>query len=707
MCWAPAGRSSVALIVVWAVGVAAANAFAQTTTRGARSAGGDTSWDSRRAQILIDRVIARRATWTGDSDLRDYQAHARGHIYFLFDFGRNTERHLVKADQLALNVFWRAPDQTRQVIVGHRDEKMMPTDIHYHLDHLTLVMDNFGDRINLGEGSEVREALHPAASGALDFYEYRITDSLTLRLSDRQVAVHKVEMRPRDPTGPGLVGAIYIDRDSADIVRMDFTFTAASYLDDQLDYINVRLENALWAGRYWLPIRQGVELRREVRALKLPAGGIIRAEFSIGDYRFNSGVPEGLFRGAPVVYAPARALENFEFDNGLYDALDPSTAMTPPSMEAIRQEAIQILRESYLQSAERLRLAMPGFSSILRFRRAEGFYVGAGLYRSFPAVAIVEALGGRAIGADRWQLIGTLGTTLSASFGLEIAGYGDRPVDVAPWPASSGMIGTLGALTEGEDYRDQYWTTGGTLTLTRRGEALHTYLTVGWESWESATLEADDLVDRSYRPVRAVDEGDAAFLRIGAQGGTPGGLVELGGTSWDARIEGAAGSIAGDFDYVYGAVRSEAYWPSLFENVGLTLSGSAGSAFGGRLPAQRLFPVGGRGSVRGYDFHSFVGNLFASVVTEISCEVYHPFLSVALFADLAWVGIEGEAAERAAAVWNQESSPAGGSEGALLGVGAGIGLLFDTVRIDLARGLNAGGIWELVFSVRSDFWPWL
>ena len=62
-----------------------------------------------------------------------------------------------------------------------------------------------------------------------------------------------------------------------------------------------------------------------------------------------------------------------ERDDGLYDALDPSTAVAPPSMEAIRQEAIQILSESYLQSAERLRLAMFGFSSILRFRRAEGF----------------------------------------------------------------------------------------------------------------------------------------------------------------------------------------------------------------------------------------------------------------------------------------------------------------------------------------------
>ena len=113
------------------------------------------------------------------------------------------------------------------------------------------------------EGAEVDGVLHPAAPGALAYYDYRLADSLTLVLPERELWVYKVEIRPRDLSGPGVVGAMYLERVHADIVRMEFTFTAASYLDPELDYLNVRLENVLWAGRFWLPFRQGLELRRE------------------------------------------------------------------------------------------------------------------------------------------------------------------------------------------------------------------------------------------------------------------------------------------------------------------------------------------------------------------------------------------------------------------------------------------------------------
>ena len=123
-------------------------------------------WNGPRVTELMGRAIERRASWAYGDRLEDYQAQARGHIYFLYDLGRNADRHLVKADQLALDLDWRRPDQTRQIIVGRREEKSLPTNIRYHLDHLTVVLDNFGDRIFMGEGAEVRDALHPAAPGA-------------------------------------------------------------------------------------------------------------------------------------------------------------------------------------------------------------------------------------------------------------------------------------------------------------------------------------------------------------------------------------------------------------------------------------------------------------------------------------------------------------------------------------------------------------
>jgi hypothetical protein len=664
-------------------------------------------WNGDRVRELVGRSIARRASWLADGQLQDYRAHASGHIYFLYDLGRSTERHLVKADQLALDLYWRKPNLARQIIVGRHQEKSLPTNIRYHLDHLTVVMDNLGDRIWLGEGSEVRDALHPAAAGALEFYEYRLADSLTLVLPDRDVRVYKAEVRPQNPEAAGVVGAIYLDRGTADIVRMELTFTAASYLDDTLDYFNIRLENALWEGKYWLPYRQGIELRRGVNFVNFPAGGIIRAEFRIGDYEFNVGTPPRFFRGPSVASVPAAVREAYEFDSGLYDALDPAVAASPPSLEEIREEATRIIAQSYLQPGKGLQLAAPGISSILRFRRAEGLYLGPGVAREASNGASVLLLGGYAIAAERWQLFGRLRSPLAGAYGIELAGYLNRVADASPWKASSGAIATLAALVAGEDYRDPYWSSGGVIEVGRSWGDTRAALSAAWEEWKSASLEADRNIDRTYRDVRALDTGEVAWLGLDIRRPPVGAVEAVGGATWDVRVEAATRAIAGDFDYVYMALRGELYWPSLAEGTGLRLTSAAGAVAGGMIPAQRLMPLGGRGTVRGYSFHSFVGNLYGTLGLEVTRPIWHPFVSIDLFSEASWAGIEGESAHAAVDAWNRVGDVAGSTRGPLVGVGGGAGLLFDILWVEIARGLTQGGRWEFVVRVRREFWDWL
>ncbi|UCC71784.1 MAG: BamA/TamA family outer membrane protein [Gemmatimonadota bacterium] len=702
-----AGQIVVALAAALAPAASASTApqlpsFAQDAPR--RPSGSD--WNSTRVRQLVERAIARRASWAAEGELTDYQAHASGHIYFLYDLGRGTERHLIKADQLALDLFWLAPDRTRQLIVGQRDKKVLPTDIRYHLDHLTVVMDNLGDRIRLGEGSEVRDALHPAAAEAPGFYDYRLADSVTLEMPHRQVRVYEVEVKPKDASGPGLVGTIYLDRATADIVRMDCTFTAASYLDETLDYFNIRLENALWEGRYWLPYRQGIELRREVEFVKFPAGGVIRAEFKISDYRFNTGIPATFFRGPSVTSLPEERRAAYEFDDGLYDALDPAVAVAPPSLEKIREQASRIVTEMYLQRAEGLRLAVPGISSVFRFRRAEGVYAGPGLGRSMPGGSRL-LLGGYAFGAERGQVQGWARFAPTPSYEIELGGYYRRVADVSPWPASSGVTATLAALIDGEDYHEPYWASGGRLTLGKALGPARASVSVSWEDWELAALASDGVISRSYREVRELDAGENAALAVELEKQPVVAVEAVGGASWDVRVEAASHSIAGDFEYVHAAARAAMLWPDLVLGTGVRVSGAAGAVWGGGIPAQRLFPAGGRGTVRGYSFHRFVGNLYSAAGLELSRRIYHPFVSVALFADLGWVGIEGTGAARTVERWNRVGRPAAATDGALIGLGAGLGLVYDILRIEVARGLGEGGLWELVVRVRPDFWGWL
>jgi hypothetical protein len=665
----------------------------------------DGGWNSPRALELIGRASERRARWTAEGALQDYQAHARGHIYFLYDLGQNTERHLIKADQLALDLYWRAPDRARQLIVGRQELKVLPTNIRYHLDHLTVVMDNYADRIHMGEGAEVRDVLHPAAAEAAETYDYRLADSLSLLMPEREVRVYKLEVRPRVPSLAAIVGAVYLDRATADIVKMEFTFTAAAYIDETVDYINVHLENAMWHDQYWLPYRQGIELRREFELLKFPAGSIIRAELRIRDYEFNTGTALPPFRGV-VASMPRDSLENFEFDQGLYDALDPDVALTSPSLEEIRQEATRIVSEHYLQRVAPFRLAVPGASSVFRFRRAEGLYLGPAVHFGLPRGGDFLLLGGYAFGAKRLEMEGRVRIPLPGAMEIGIAGYYDRIDDTSAWPASSGAVATIAAFADGDDYREPYWFSGGRLyfnwpLLSSRARAL-----LAWERWESATLEAEELFS-DYRPVRQLDDGEVARFELGLERPPAVAVEAVGGASWDLRIDAASPQVGGDFEYVAAALSAQQHWPDLVGGVGLRLSGAAGAVGGSRIPAQRLFPAGGRGTVRGYDFHRFVGNIYGELGIDVSRVLKRPYLSAAIFADAGWAGIEGESAGRAVDRWNRVGPVTGPTDGWLVSVGAGVGLFFDILRLDVARGLTNQGVWEFIFSVRREFWAWL
>lgn len=193
---------------------------------------------------------------------------------------------MVKTDQVALKVYWRARAETMQRVVGLRDEKQLPTNIQYHLDHLTVVQDDFGDRIRFGDGDEVKAVVHPAAEGAQAVYDFRLADSLTLSFPapTPDVRVYRLEVRPKDSDAPGVIGTVFLEQQTGVITRMNFTFTPASYVDAILDYIRVFIDNSLWNGKYWLPYRQAVELRRELPVIDFLAGSVIRARFQVRNY---------------------------------------------------------------------------------------------------------------------------------------------------------------------------------------------------------------------------------------------------------------------------------------------------------------------------------------------------------------------------------------------------------------------------------------
>ncbi len=258
--------------------------------------------------------MGRRALAFADSSLRDWTARAHGFVFFLGQIGEGLAEppRLIKADQLELEVYWRLPNLSKQRIIGWRDRRDLPTDIAYHRDHLGIAMNNFPDLIRLGEGDEVRDVPHPVSPGGSQLYEYALSDSLTITLPDRILHVYEVKFRPKDFHAPRIIGSVFFETTTADLVRMSFSFTRPAYLDDQLEDITVSIENSLWAGRWWLPARQEIEIRRRATFLDFPARGIIRGRFEIDGYRVNTGLDPQLFaRGPEIVAAPQAVRDSF------------------------------------------------------------------------------------------------------------------------------------------------------------------------------------------------------------------------------------------------------------------------------------------------------------------------------------------------------------------------------------------------------------
>src|SRR5439155_686504 len=229
------------------------------------------------------RAVLRRGGAVADSSLHDYKAQAHGFLFFLGAFGQGLADppRLVKADQLELEVYWKAPASSKQRVIGWRDQTQLPTDINYHRDHLGIIQNNFGAAMRLGEGDEVRDVPHPLSPAGPTIYDFALGDTTTIMLPEREVRVVTLRVRPKNFGLPRIAGTLYLDAETADLVRMAFNFTPRSYLDAELEDVSIVLDNALWERRYWLPYRQEIEIRRRATWLDVPVRGIIRARWEI------------------------------------------------------------------------------------------------------------------------------------------------------------------------------------------------------------------------------------------------------------------------------------------------------------------------------------------------------------------------------------------------------------------------------------------
>ncbi len=328
-------------------------------------------WNDERTMELVRAATRLRSVQLADTGLRDYSARATGTVTFLAQFGDGAFSRpvVVKADQLELEVYWGAPDRSKQSIVGRRDTLLFPNDMQYHRDHLGIIQNNFADIIRLGDGDEVMDVVHPLSPRGESSYDYALSDSLAIRGSGVNVDVMMISVRPKDPQRPAAVGAVYLDRASGSVVRMTFSFTRAALRDRQLEDVSIILENGLVSGRFWLPRRQEIEIRRSASWMDFPAKGIIRGRWEICCVETNRSLASPVFAGQEIVEAGTREQlrRHPSFSGDVLASLPEDVrALDADEVRAVQEEARRLVQESALRRARSGNLAARRISGLIK-----------------------------------------------------------------------------------------------------------------------------------------------------------------------------------------------------------------------------------------------------------------------------------------------------------------------------------------------------
>lgn len=666
----------------------------------------EATWNDARTRALVRSAIDRRALQLADSGLLDYTARAHGYVTFLAQLGEGfpLPPKVIKSDELMVEVYWGAPDRSKQRVIGRRDTLLLPTDINYHRDHLAVVLNDFPAIIRLGDGDEVRDVPHPLSDAGLATYDYRITDSLAIRTSTSAIDVMMVRVRPKDDRVPAAVGAVYLDRASASVVRMSLSFTRAALRDPELEDVSVILENGLVEGRFWLPRRQEIEIRRTASWMDFPARGIIRGRWEICCVQANIGVPAATFAGPEVVHAPRAQQQAFPFEGTILENLPEDVrALDDDDVRRVREEARDLVRAGALARARTTSPSARGISDLVRVDRAEGLALGAGLRQRLGRGFALAARGRVGTADERAKGAATLAWQPTPAWAFALGAFDDF-VEAGDAREMSGVVNSVAAQEFGADRTDPFGAIGG-FARVERTQGRHRFsLSLERRSDRPLALRAAPSTGR-YEPLlqaaRLTAWRSRADWSLGSQ-------PREGARRWrvGASVLGVNGRLSGSpetTEYLRASFEAGVTWPVREGTIELRSIAAGGAGRAGSIPVQDGVFFGGPVTGPGYAFHSLTGR--AGISQRIEWQQRIPFVDMSL-GRFGRVPSTLTIAPFLHAVWTEGGVGPSVGNGSAFRPSAGLGVVgfFDLLRLDVARTLH-GSRWMFSIDVSRDLWP--
>jgi hypothetical protein len=261
---------------------------------------------------LVERAMARRRT--SDSAVADYQATIRYRLSVALGRSVWSRAPATAVEEQVARVQWQQPNDLRVDVLGRRFRtRRRDLELSSIWARPWFVPRGVDDSVRIFSSRfPATGALHPLASTGPEWYRYTITGDLTVTpATGGTLHLMRVQVTPRR-TGPALiVGQMWVDSASAQVVRLTFRYLGTALwvrpedgpegpdsakarrlnsMVSRVVNVDADLEYGLQEGRYWMPYRQviaGTVRMPMVSDVVIP----FQATTTFEDYTINSGRP--------------------------------------------------------------------------------------------------------------------------------------------------------------------------------------------------------------------------------------------------------------------------------------------------------------------------------------------------------------------------------------------------------------------------------
>lgn len=266
-----------------------------------------TAFHDQTARELLER--ARTSRLSQDSALLSYDATAYQRISAGMGFSRIGRDRLIFRTENVSRVRWERGTGAWIDVKGQRTaipiapaeaQEEAQQDMADEPDMAAIPYYPGYEPLWIGAGSmkstvDERELVHPLAKGSEAYYTYASGDSINIRLPDKTtIKLRELKVRPREPKWNLVVGSLWFDTKSGQLVRAAYRFAAPMDVweiatqddphaqDDIPKWVMpmispihaqvsaVAIEYGLYEGRFWLPRLRAAEASAQVSFMRVP-----------------------------------------------------------------------------------------------------------------------------------------------------------------------------------------------------------------------------------------------------------------------------------------------------------------------------------------------------------------------------------------------------------------------------------------------------